>query len=110
MENQCKIDARKSDAKMMKKERKWSPNGSQNPVKIEKSAIKNEVQKIMKKRETSIKNRPPPGAALGNLQGREPPEKKPKEGKPSRKGNLLSREPSLANSNTPGGLRPGADF
>ena len=94
MKNQCKIDARKSDAKIMKNERKWSPKGSQNPCKIEKNRYKNEVQKIMKKTETSIKNRRPPNPALGNLQGRDPPEKQTKEGKPSRKGNLLSREPS----------------
>ena len=36
MKNQCKIGARKSDVKMMENERKWSPNGSQNPLKIEK--------------------------------------------------------------------------
>ena len=45
MKNPCKIDARKSDAKSMKNERKWSPKGSQNPLKIEKSEVKNEVQK-----------------------------------------------------------------
>ena len=39
MKNRYKIDTRKSDAQMMKKERKWRPNGSQNPlksIKIEK--------------------------------------------------------------------------
>ena len=36
MKNQWKIDARKRDAKMMKHERKWNPNGSQNPLKINK--------------------------------------------------------------------------
>ena len=41
MENRCKIDARKGDAKSMKNERKWSRNGSPNHEKIEKSAIEN---------------------------------------------------------------------
>ena len=36
MKNPCKIDARKSDAKIMKNERKWTPNGSQNPLKVKK--------------------------------------------------------------------------
>ena len=36
MKNPCRIDARKSDTKIMKNERKWSPNGSRNPPKIEK--------------------------------------------------------------------------
>ena len=36
MKNPYKIDARKRYAKMMKNERKWSPNGSQNPLKINK--------------------------------------------------------------------------
>ena len=64
MKNRCKIDARKSDAKIMKNDGKWSPKGSPNPGKIEKNRYKNEVQKIMKKTETSIKNPVPPGAAL----------------------------------------------
>ena len=49
MKNQCKIDARKSDAKMMKKERKWSPNGSQNPLKIHKNREKRGSQIDAKK-------------------------------------------------------------
>ena len=36
MKNRYEIDARKSNAKIMKNERKWSPNGSQNPSKIKK--------------------------------------------------------------------------
>ena len=36
MKNPCKIDARKSYANIMKNERKWSPIGSQNPLKNNK--------------------------------------------------------------------------
>ena len=69
MKNRYEIDARKSDAKMRENERKWSPNGSQNPVKIEKSAIKNEVLKNIKKTIKSIKNLPPPNPAFGYAKG-----------------------------------------
>ena len=47
MSNLCKIDARKSYAKMMEKERTLSQNGSQNPLKIEE----NEVRKSIPKRD-----------------------------------------------------------
>ena len=62
MKNRWKIDARKSDAEMMENERKWTPNGSPNPLKICKNLLKNEVQKSMRK-----KNGLPakPGAPLG---------------------------------------------
>ena len=42
--------SRKRDAKIMNKERTWSPNGSQNPIQIIKNPQKNEVQKSMRKR------------------------------------------------------------
>ena len=45
MKNRGKIDARKSDGKIMKKERKWTPNGSQNPLKIEKICKKTRSKK-----------------------------------------------------------------
>ena len=36
-EKSMQIDARKSNAKIMKNERKWSPQGSQNPLKNNKN-------------------------------------------------------------------------
>ena len=45
MKNRGKIVARKSGAKIMKIERKRTPNGSQNPLKVKKIGKKNEVRK-----------------------------------------------------------------
>ena len=46
----CKIDTRKSEAKSVKKERKWSPKGSQNPLKIEKIRKKTRSENRCEKR------------------------------------------------------------
>ena len=71
-------------------------NGVQKGAKIHEKSRKNDTKTRSEKslKQNILKHLPPPNPALGNLQGREPPEKKPKERKPSRKGNLLSREPS----------------
>ena len=50
MKNQCKTDARKSDAKIMKNERKWSPKGSQNPSKINAKPM---LEKVIKNNENN---------------------------------------------------------
>ena len=60
MTNQCKIDARKSDAKMMENERKWSPNGSQNPLKINKTRKKTRSENRCEKR-TALRRSPGQG-------------------------------------------------
>ena len=51
MKNQCKTDARKSDAKMMENERKWNPNGSQHQIKIHKNEVEKSMRKSMRKKE-----------------------------------------------------------
>ena len=40
MKNQCKIHARKSDAKNMENHQKWMPKGSQKTLKIDKKTIR----------------------------------------------------------------------
>ena len=47
MKNRYEIDAGKRYAKQWQNERKWSPNGSQNPLKINKNPFNNEVRKSM---------------------------------------------------------------
>ena len=50
MKNRDKIPARKSDAENQEEHEKRRPDGSQNPVKIEESAIKKEVLKNIAKK------------------------------------------------------------
>ena len=50
MKNLCKIDARKSDAQIMENERKWTPKGSQNPIKIKKNLEKTRSDNRCEKR------------------------------------------------------------
>ena len=47
MKNRGKIVARKSGAKIMEKERKRTPNGSQNPLKVKKIDKKTRSGKIL---------------------------------------------------------------
>ena len=47
MKNRYEIDARKSDAKIQKNERKWNPHGSQNPLKINKNEVDTSMRKMI---------------------------------------------------------------